>query len=172
MKQTLTLLLLLLSIPALACDESCLKAQASEKFPSYLSWQYCDDLAGDFMTTSQKSLQGYRNTRLQQKSKRGMRNTRGFIEKRREWLRECDNYLVKTKHGRIFGDNTTTTNIFSAMDSIVRELDSLAKGVTYTLEPGQDSTAIAGEKFDNLFQLVDNHKTLLQLKGQFVQRSR
>lgn len=160
------------SLPTSACDEICRRAKAQErygkKFPSYLSWTYCEEIKIEFMTSTLSSLQRYRDTHLDTKHKRGMKNTRQYINQRKEWLQECDNYLVKTEHGRIFKEAKTTDNIFKALDSVSRELASLVKGVTYSFEHGQDSTAVAAEKFDHLFELVDNHKTLLQLKGQFV----
>jgi|GEM_PF-571982 len=164
------------SLSASACDESCRKEKAQarygEKFPSYLSRAYCEEIKIEFMTSTLSSLQSYRDTRLDVKRKRGMNNTRSFIDQRKAWLQECDNYLTKTDHGRIFKDDKTTVSIFNAMDSVSRELSSLVKGVTYSFDHGQDSTVMATEKFDHLFELVDNHKTLLLLKGQFVLQER
>ncbi|MEJ2419492.1 MAG: hypothetical protein P8Y45_21720 [Exilibacterium sp.] len=157
-----------------ACDEACRKQSAAKKsgveFSSYLSRKYCKNIAMEFMTTTISSLQSYRSKHLRDKHRGGMSNTRKFIEQRKEWLEECDQYLSLTQHGRIFKNSKTTENILNAMDSVSQELSALVNGVTYTSQPGNDSTSVAGEKFDRLFELVDQHKTRLQLRGQFVIR--
>ncbi|TQV67762.1 hypothetical protein FKG94_24845 [Exilibacterium tricleocarpae] len=159
---------------ALSCDEECRKQLAEAKysvdFPGYLTRKYCNDIAGEFMTTSMKSLQSYRFKHLESKHRGGMRNTGRFIEQRKEWLAECDQYLKYTDYGRLFKDAETTDRIFAAMTSVSVELASLVEGATYTDEAGDASTQVAAEKFDLLFKLVDNHKTLLQIRGQFVTR--
>lgn len=156
-----------------ACDEMCLKekavAKSGEEFPSYLSWKYCEGIKGDFMTSSMKSLQSYTNTHLDVRRKRGMRNTENYLEQRADWLSECDNYIAATGKGRIFKDDKTTDNILAAIHAVSAELSSLVKGVTYANQEEPD-TKVASEKFTELFTLVDNHKNLLLLKGQYVYR--
>ncbi len=175
MKKIICLFVLLGFGPqAVACDETCRKQLAEAKhnieFPGYLSRKYCRDIATEFMTTSMKSLQSYRFKHLETKHRGGMRNTVRFIEQRQDWLKECDQYLKYTDYGRLFKDAKTTEGIFAAMASVSAELASLVEGVTYTDELGDVSTEVAADKFDQLFKLVDNHKTLMQLKGQFVTR--
>lgn len=177
MKNIISLFVLLaLAVPAISCDEACRKDQAEaklgNKFPGYLNWKYCEGIKAEFMTVTIRSLQKYRDTRMDPSRKRGMKNTQIFIDQRKNWLLECDNYIAKTKQGRIFKERKTTDKIFAAMDSVSKELNSLARGVTYSTDTGQDSTAVVSEKFDRLFKLVDDHKTLLQLKNQFVSRDR
>ena len=157
---------------ALVGNSSVVFATSEKEFPSYLNQDYCEDIASDFMTSTLKSLRRYRDTHLQLQSKRGMINTRNYILQRKDWLLECDNFLSHTASSRIFRNEKTTETIFEAMDGVSEELASLAKGVTYSLDVGQDSTTIAAEKFEQLFKLVDDHKTLLLLRGQFVQRNR
>ena len=167
--------LLCIATTSFACeDEACRKqvaeTQRGEKFPSYLSSKYCGDIAMEFMTTTIKSLQSYRQKQLASKHRGGMNNTSRFIEQRKEWLEECDEYLSMTSKNRLFKDAKTTNRILKTMDSVSKELKALVKGVTYTNESGDDTVAVAGEKFDQLFSLVEQHKTKLLLKGQYVIR--
>ena len=175
MKKIICLFLLFGLVPqTLACDEECRKQLAEAKhnidFPGYLTRKYCNDIAIEFMTTSIKSLQSYRFKHLESKHRGGMRNTNRFIKQRQEWLLECDQYLKYTDYGRLFRNAQTTDRIFAAMASVSKELASLVEGATYTDELGDASTQVAAEKFDLLFKLVDNHKTLMQIRGQFVTR--
>jgi hypothetical protein len=166
------IILLVVAIPSYACDEECRKQAAEKKynveFAGYLSRKYCSDIATEFMTSTMKSLQNYRFNHLGSKHRGGMNNTNKFIMQRSEWLEECDNYLKLTDYGRVFKDKATTQKIMSAMSAVKEELDALIQGATYSNT--EDSTIVAGEKFDRLFKLVDHHKTLLLLKGQFVTR--
>lgn len=155
----------------LACDEACQRDKAAKKtgqeFPSYLTWKYCDGIAGEFMTSTMKSLQSYTEQHLDTNRRRGMRNTQSYLEQRKDWLLECDNYLAATGKGRIFRDAKTTQNILAAIDSVNNELASLLKGVTYANETGDD-TQVAQTKFEELFTLVDNHKNLMLMKGHMI----
>jgi hypothetical protein len=158
---------------AWACDESCQRQKAEtegHKFPSYLTWRYCEDLKLDFMTREVKSLQKYRGSQLESQHRGGMNNTRKFLNQRQEWLKECDNYIAKTDKGRLFKDDATTSAIFNSMKSVETELASLIKGVTYSVDSGESASSVAGEKFDRFFKLIDDHQTLMLLKGQVVYR--
>ncbi|MDN3639665.1 hypothetical protein QWY82_12745 [Simiduia curdlanivorans] len=175
---TFGLLGLCLAQGAYACDEMCKKEAAEKKlgteFPKYLTWKYCDGISGEFMTSTMKSLQSYTESHLDTTRKRGMRNTKNFLEQRKDWLTECDNYIAATGKGRVFKDDKTTNGIFDAIDGVTSELDSLMKGVTYATQgtlaaPGSaDDTHVAQTKFYTLFTLVDNHKNMLLLKGHMI----
>lgn len=145
--------------------------RAETQFPSYLSKKYCNDIALDFMTHSIDSLKKYRNKQLIERHRGGMNNIRRYIDQRLTWLQECDQYLNSVTKNRIFLNSLTTNDIFEAMNSVNSELLSLISGVTYSVNAGETPTDIAGEKFDRLFDLVENHKTLMLLnKGQLVLR--
>lgn len=143
---------------------------ADDEFPSYLSEKYCQGIKLDFMTSSIKSLQRYRDQQLTSQHRGGMNNIRKFLEQRQDWMLECDQYLSKTAKQRLFLDKKTTEGVFSAIDSVASELNSLVNGVTYSVENGGNPTDVAAEKFDHLFKLVDNHQTMLLMKGQVVYR--
>ena len=164
----------LLASNAYGCDEQCLREQAQAahetRFPKYLTWAYCEDIRMEFMTTTMRSLESYKENNLNPKFKGGMRNTKSFIEQRKEWLQECDRYLSLTNKGRIFEDEKTTEQIYAAMDSITKELGSLIAGVKYSSSAGEDAGAVTRDKFDTLFKTVDDHKTLMHLKGRYVFR--
>lgn len=157
-----------------ACDEQCLRETAEKKheveFPSYLSWSYCDDIRMDFMTSSIRSLENYKSSHFDMRYKGGMRNIVKFIEQRQEWLKECDQYLTYTGKDRIFDDEATTERLFSAMDRVKKELTDLANGVVYSAAMGQQPDTIIHDRFDELFTIVDDHKTLMHLKGKYVFR--
>lgn len=166
--------LLLVSFASIACDESCQRLKAESKhqveFPTYLSWKFCEDTKMSFIERDIPSLQGYRTDRMTTKYRGSMRNTKNFIEQRIGWLKECNDYMAMTGKGALFQDEAVTDSIFESMQAVTKELDDLIAGVTYTAEPGVSDVAVAGEKFDHMFKLVDDHKTLLMLKGQFVVR--
>lgn len=162
MIRTLLSLLLILS--------ACVTARADTQFPSYLNPDYCQQLAAEFMTSSVSSLQKYRDAQLPKLHRGGMNNIRKFINQRQNWLLECDQYLSTTKNSRIFKDESTTEEIFDAMNSVTDELESLISGVSYSVDAGREQSSVAEEKFDHLLLLVDNHKTRLQLRGQLVLR--
>lgn len=173
MKKLLAIAVLLsIAAPALACDESCERENASATynadFPSYLSWKFCEDTKLAFVDSDVSSLENYRNTRLDTQYKGSMNNIKKFVEQRKAWLTECDDYMKKTNHGRIFKDQATTEQVFAAMDEIAKELNRAIKGVTYIAVGGQDDNAIIATKFDHLFKLVDDHRAVMMLQGQFV----
>lgn len=144
--------------------------QAESNFPSYINGKYCNDLKRDFITTTIGSLRSYRQQQLTSKHRGGMNNIRNFVQQQETWLKECDQYLQTTQRNRIFQDDKTTRTIFDAMASVTLELDALIKGITYSVEGGSKSTDVAADKFDQLFKLVDDHQTLMLLKGQLVFR--
>ncbi|WP_045861366.1 hypothetical protein [Teredinibacter purpureus] len=170
-----TLFLSVLASAADKCDEQCLKAKAETDnnvtFPAYLSWKHCDDTRMDFMTSSMSSLDNYKTHHFNTRYKGGMRNIQNFVIQRKEWMVECDQYFQLTGKKRIFEDTKTTKEIFSAMDALTKELGDLIAGATYTNELGQDdSQSVINERFDYLLQRVDEHKTLMHLKGRYVNR--
>ncbi len=174
MKTLISLLLLLgLSVNVLACDEQCRRNKAMQanhvEFPNYLTWDFCETTKMTFMERDIPSLLSYRNERMTTKYRGSMRNTKNFLVQREEWLKECNDYMVMTGKDPLFKDTKTTNSIFSSMTSVAEELDALIGGVTYASDDGNDSK-VAGDKFDMLFKLVDDHKTLLMIKGQFVAR--
>jgi len=166
------LALLVLSGPAFSCDEACARDRASVTnntvFPGYLNWIFCEDTKASFMQADIRSLENYRSERLNIEHRNRMKNIKQFVEQRKEWLSECDNYMKLTDHGRIFRDEATTEKIFASMDDVTHELDSILRGVTYVSEEGQVDNSVIAKKFDSFFQLVDDHKTVMMLKGQFV----
>lgn len=166
MKKPLLLAVLLvlpaLPVAALACD-TCTTA-----FPSYLSEQYCSDLKRDFMTTDTQSLQRYRTTQLASKHPGGMNNIRKFLVQRQAWLQECNAYLNESKGRHLFKDETTTRAIFASMQSLNGELEALLQGVTYSTLNAD--TQVAADKIDRMLELIDDHDTLMRIKGQMVYR--
>ncbi|MGQ9427551.1 hypothetical protein ACXYTJ_04310 [Gilvimarinus sp. F26214L] len=166
------IVLLVLAAPALGCDEACQReratAQSNVEFASYLSWKFCEDTKLSFMQSDVPSLKNFRNTRLDTQYKGRIRNIKTFVDQRKAWLMECDGYMTQTNHGRIFGDEATTTKLFAAMDAMSTELGKAIKGVTYVASGDQDENAIIASKFDSFFKLMDDHRAVMSLKGQFV----
>lgn len=163
------------SMATYACEDEQCRREAAEKelnieFPGYLSWSYCDDIRMDFMTSSVRSLENYQANHFDPRYKGGMRNIVTFIEQRQEWLNECDQYLTSTGKNPIFEDDATTAKVLEAMDGIKKELNDLARGVTYSRSLDQREDAVANERFDEFFQIVEDHKTLMHLKGKYVYR--
>ncbi len=164
------LVLLMLSPLAFACDETCLrdKAMAEHKvrFPSYLDSKYCRTTAVDFLVGARRSLQQYYDERLNSAHRGGMNNIRNFLEQRREWLQECDQYLNLTKQGRIFRTKDTSDQMFAAITAVSAEL---TKVIAIRRTPNEDAfelTVVARQRFDDLFRRMDDHRTDLQLRGQ------
>lgn len=141
---------------------------AASNFPSYLTDKYCNNLKLDFMSADTKSLQAYREKQLAKRHPGGMNNIRKFIDQRQEWLQECENYLSTVKGQHLFRDEDTTTRVFQSMTLLSSELDALVKGVTYSSVEGD--TSVVAQKFDQLIQLIDEHDTLMRIKGQMVYR--
>lgn len=165
----------ILSTAAYACDDEQCRKEAAEaemdtKFPSYLSWNYCDDIRMDFMTSSIRSLENYHNNHFDMRYRGGMRNIVKFIEQREEWLDECDNYLAATGKPTIFEDEVTTAKVKRAMSRVKQELNDLSRGVTYSASKDQSPKEVINDRFDDLFQVVEDHKTLMHLKGKYVFR--
>lgn len=169
---TFSLLLSVLSQTAIACDEECLrdKAQATHDvtFPKYLTWKYCEGIARDFITSSMRSLDNYRENHFDTKYKGPLKNTRSYLEARKDWLLECDNYMKLTKNVRVFNDDDTTEKIFASIDQLNNEFTALINGATYSNE--DDAKAVMDENVDELLQIVDDHKTMMHLKGRYVFR--
>lgn len=145
-------------------------AQADSGFPAYLNGKFCNDIKQDFINIAMRSLHDYRNQQLASQHRGGMNNIRNFLLQREAWLQECDQYLKATQRVRIFQDDKTTEVIFNAMDAVSKELDSLIRGVTYSMDAGGNPTDVAASKFDQLFKLVDDHQTLMLIRGQVVFR--
>lgn len=156
---------------AYACDEQCMREEAQTKhnvkFPGYLTFKYCEGIAMDFMTSTMKSLQNYRDNHLESKYKGPLKNTKAYLAQREDWLKECDDYLVKTKNIRIFNDEKTTKQIFATIDSVEEELNALINGVTYSAD---NQYVVISDRFDTLFKQVEDHKHLMHLKGRYVVR--
>ena len=157
-----------------ACDEECRKEAAEKEhkvdFPDYLTTKYCDDIRMDFMTSAVRSLENYQTNHLDIRYKGGMRNIINYIEQRKDWLAECDQYLTYIGEGRIFEDEATTEQIFASMDRVEKELTDLSNGVVYTTSINQDPTDVINARFDEFFQVVEDHKTLMYLQGKYVFR--
>ena len=156
---------------ALACDEQCLKEKAevanNVKFPSYLTAKYCEDTAMQFVSSTVKSLETYREEHMSLKYKKPMRNTKNFIAQRSQWLHECENYMTLTHKTHVFGTKEQTDAIFVAMNKIENEMQALINGVTYS---SNDQLLVLNTYFDTLFKQVDDHKTMMHLKGRYVAR--
>ncbi len=169
-----TILALTIGSSAYSCDEKCKKEQAQTthniKFPGYLTWNFCEDTRSQFFTSAVPSLEKYRDGKIDTRYKGPLRNIKSFVSQRKEWLAECDQYLKYTGKGRIFDDDATTTKIFNAMDSVSKELGALIAGVTYSSEIGEDSASEIRYRFDDLLKRVDDHKSLMHLKGRYVVR--
>lgn len=171
MKQLLIFLTLVVCSPLVwSCDENCKKAKAEAdnniKFASYLNAKYCATTTKGFMLQEVKSLQAYREKQLATAHRGGAKNIRHFVVQRREWLAECDKYLTLTQQGRVFYDKDTTEKIMATMDGVSDELKKImsrpknpAENVLLVVDP-------AAKKFDLLFQQLEEHKLMMQRKGQ------
>lgn len=166
-----TLSLLLAAANSYACDENCKRKKAEQRlnvsFPSYLSKRYCRDVSGQFLTTASKSLRRYRENKLADLHRGSMFYTREFIVQRKGWLKECDDYLKEVSRYRVFRSADTTQQIFTAMDEVSYTLGALVNGATFVSNnEGYDSLTAISEPFDRLLELLDAHKTQMQLAGQ------
>lgn len=168
-KILLTLALLTLAQVGHACDETCKRAKAEAanniKFATYLSAKYCKQTSTDFLLHGKKSLQSYREKQLPTAHRGGAKNIRNFILQRKDWLQECDKYLQLTEQGRVFRDKDSTEKIFGAMTDTANELEKIMKRPKNNTEVLELVVAPAGQKFDQLFQLVDAHYLELQRRG-------
>lgn len=168
-KILLTIALLSLSQFSFSCDEACKRTKAETannvKFASYLNVKYCKSTGIDFLMQGRKSLQSYRDKQLLTAHRGGAKNIRNFILQRKDWLQECDNYLELTEQGRIFRDKDSTDKIIAAMTGTANELEKIMKRPKVELENLELVVAPAGQKFDELFKLVDGHYLELQRRG-------
>lgn len=174
MKRLFALFVLaLFSLQAFACDETCKREKAMQEhgvnFPSYLTADFCQTTSTDFLLRDVESLKEYRSGHLLTGHKGGMNNIRKMLEQRKEWLTECDEYLRLTDQGRVFRNEETTTSIFAAMDRVNKELNGMIYNGdrSVTVSSGID---VAEQRFDTMFDLLERHKTDLQLRGQLVVR--
>jgi len=168
-KILLAITLLSLSQFSFSCDEACKRTKAETannvKFASYLNVKYCKSTGIDFLMQGRKSLQSYRDKQLLTAHRGGAKNIRNFILQRKDWLQECDNYLALTEQGRIFRDKDSTDKIIAAMTGTANELEKIMKRPKVELENLELVVAPAGQKFDELFKLVDGHYLELQRRG-------
>lgn len=170
MKKILLIIAIIsLSQFSVACDEACKRAKAEAannvKFASYLNAKYCQSTGIDFLLQGRKSLQAYRDKQLPTAHRGGAKNIRNFILQRKDWLQECDNYLQLTEQGRIFRDKENTDKIITAMNNTAVELEKIMKRPRVEVESLELVVAPAGQRFDDLFNLVDGHYLELQRRG-------
>ncbi len=165
----LALALLALAQTSLACDEACKRAKAEEanniKFGAHLSAKYCKTTATDFLIQTRRALQTYRDKQLPTAHRGGARNIRSFISQRKDWLVECDKYLELTEQGRVFRDKETTDKIITSMTNLNNELHKIMMRPKNPDESKELVVSPAGMKFDELFQLMDDHYLDLQKRG-------
>lgn len=168
-KFIVSITLLILSQTSFACDENCKRAKAEAagniKFASYLNAKYCKQTSVDFLLQGKKSLQAYREKQLPTAHRGGAKNIRSFVLQRKEWLQECDKYLQLTEQGRVFRDRETTEKIIGALTATASELEKVMKRPKNDAEVLDLVVAPAGQKFDELFTLVDAHYLELQRRG-------
>lgn len=168
-KILLTITLLTLSQFGFACDETCKKTKAETanniKFATYLNAKYCKQTSIDFLMQGKKSLQAYREKQLPTAHRGGAKNIRNFVLQRKDWLEECDKYLQLTDQGRVFRDKESTDKIINAMAATASELEKIMKRPKNDAEVLDLVVAPAGQKFDELFKLVDAHYLELQRRG-------
>ena len=164
-----TLFLLTLSNVSIACDEDCKRTEAevtnNVKFASYLNAKYCKSTAQDFILRGTKSLRAYREKQLATAHRGGAKNIRNFIIQRKDWLSECDSYLLLTDQDRIFRNKATTESILNTLDAVAKELNKI---MMRTPAAGEDLILIstpAGQQLDILFKQVDDHYLELQRRG-------
>lgn len=168
-KILLTITLLTLSQFGFACDEACKKTKAETanniKFATYLNAKYCKQTSIDFLMQGKKSLLAYREKQLPTAHRGGAKNIRNFVLQRKDWLEECDKYLQLTDQGRVFRDKESTDKIINAMAATASELEKIMKRPKNDAEVLDLVVAPAGQKFDELFKLVDAHYLELQRRG-------
>lgn len=152
-----------------ACDEQCKKDQlAATKqliFANHLNLKYCHSTVSDFLLNTRKSLGNYHEKQLPTAHRGGARNIRNFINARKDWLVECDQYMTAMEYGSVFRKRQTTAQIFKAMDETAQELEKLMKTPS---QPSEDAAALvapASEKFSQLFELMDAYMIELQKRG-------
>jgi len=165
----LAIALVTLAQASLACDEACKRAKAEEtnniKFGAYLNLKYCKTTTADFLIQTRRALQTYRDKQLPTAHRGGARNIRNYIDQRKDWLKECDNYLELTDQGRVFRDKETTTAIIDSMTDVSTELKKIMMRPKNAAENKDLVIAPAAAKFDELFQMMDDHYLDLQKRG-------
>src|SRR5690625_7281549 len=100
-------------------------AEHDVRFPSYLTASYCRDTSVDFLLRARDSLSSYEEKNLPTGHKGGMRNIRTFLQQRKQWLEECDQYLSLTGQGREMRDEATTHEVLEAIYAVDRALEHL-----------------------------------------------
>lgn len=169
MKILFALTVLILTPLATACDETCKRTKAETanniKFGGHLSVKSCKNTTVDFLIHTRKSLQDYREKQLPTAHRGGARNIHNFITQRKDWLLECDHYLMLTDQGRVFRDKDTTYKIISTMTSLNDELQKIVTRPKNNAESKDLVAAPTALKFDELFELMDSHYLDLQRRG-------
>ena len=172
MKQLLVVALLIFSHNSLSCDEECLRdmaqAKTGKKFPGYLTWKECDRVSYEFMTSVMTSLSKFKERKMNPDYKGPFKNILSTVNTQKSWLLECDSYLRATNQKPVFDNEKSTEAIFKSMDVVTKEVTNIINGVTYSNMESNSKTFYMDQSFDHLFNIVDKHKTMMQLKGQFV----
>lgn len=170
MKTILLLLsLLFVSHASWACDEACKRTKVETakniKFPSYLNMKYCQSTTNDFLLNARKSLQRYKDTQLPTAHRGGAKNIRNFINQRRDWLQECDNYMRDLELGYVFRQKETSDKVFTTMAKVSDELYKIMMRKKNKEEVINIVIAPAEAQFEELFTLLDDHVIELQKRG-------
>lgn len=170
MKKTISsLVLLMMTQGAMACDEACKKQAAMDqhniKLPGYLSWKYCESTKDIFMSSTLRGLQRYSDQSMAKSGKTGLNNTKKHIDREVAALEECDNYYQLTDNGRLFNDKATTEKVFKELESIDTELETLMGSISHSTQMTPEMTSMAQSRFEQLFKTVDDHKALMHLRG-------
>lgn len=162
-------LLSFLSFSSSACDDNCKKLEAEAahkvKFASYLSQKYCQQTSLDFLLKDSKSLKQYSEKQLLTAHRGSANNIKLFLEQRKDWLSECDQYLSLTKQGRIFGNKTQSEKIFASIDATTNELTLLIKRPKSPEESAEEAAASSVQAFNKLFEAITEYQLELQRKG-------
>lgn len=168
-KYALFFIALSLSSLTLACDENCKRDKVSAKlniqFAPHLNAKYCQSTTNDFLLNARNSLDKYKENQLPTAHRGGARNIRNYINSRKEWLRECDDYLQAMDLGNVFRKKDTTQTIFKLMDEVSLELEKITKRPANKAENINEFIEPAQTKFDNLFKHMDAHVIELQKRG-------
>jgi len=136
--------------------------------PSYLTPKYCNSLVDQFVDAGMRSLDRYVNKDFKPEYRGGIRNTINFLHQRSDWLQECDEYLSDTSQGNVFYNQELTSDIFSAMNELARELQHVRDGVEYPDDAGNDDPLpFIKSRYETLAKLVDQHHTRVLMKKQF-----
>ena len=137
-------------------------------YPAYLNEAYCTDLTDQFIDSGMRSLEKYVNDHFRPDRRRGISNTISFLDKRGEWLGECNAYLLDVKKSNVFYNEQTTDEIFMAMQALARELKHVKDGVEYPDALGQNNPQPhIRSRFQVLAKAVDKHYTVRLMQKQF-----